>query len=110
MQNDNQYLTKINWLAGKNQLNGSWFWTRFVEPPDLATSKQNILAADGNGNQVTVKNLAVNDTYSYSPTLLFNTWFSWTSQTGGSLSGAPFGFPDAGVNVAAPTPPEISFT
>jgi hypothetical protein len=108
VQNDDQYLTKINWNAGKNQLNGSWFWTRFVEPPDIATSKQNILAADGNGNQVTVKNLAVNDTYSYSPTLLFNTWFSWTSQTGGSLSGAPFGFPSAGVQIAAPNPPELA--
>jgi hypothetical protein len=109
VQNDNQYLTKINWIAGKNQVSGSWFWTRFVEPPDIATSKQNVLAADGNGNQVTVKNLALNDTYSYSPTLLFNTWFGWTSQTGGSLSGAPFGFPAAGIQIAAPTPPELSF-
>jgi hypothetical protein len=110
VQNDDQYLLKINWLAGKNQLSGSWFWTRFKEPPDVGIGSQNVIASDGSGNQVTVKNLALNDTYSLSPKVLFNTWFSWTSQTGGSLSGAPFGFPDAGVNIAAPTPPEISMS
>ncbi len=110
VQNDDQYLLKVNWLAGKNQVSGSWFWTRFNEPPDLKSGATNIIAADGNGNQVTVKNLALNDTYSLSPTVLFNTWFSWNSQTGGSLSGAPFGFPAAGVEIAAPTPPEIAMS
>lgn len=107
VQNDDQYLIKMNWNAGKNQVSGSWFWTRFDEPPDIAIGNTNLIAADGNGNQVTVKNLALNDTYSLSPRVLFNTWFSWTSQTGGSLSGAPFGFPAAGIQIAAPTPPEI---
>lgn len=110
VQNDDQYMIKINYLQGKNQVSGSWFWTRFYEPPDIAIGKQNILAADGNGNRVTIKNLALNDTYTFSPTLLFNTWFGWTSQTGGSLSGAPFGFPDTGIQIAAPTPPEISMS
>jgi len=110
VQNDNQYMIKINWLQGKNQLSGSWFWTRFSEPPDVAIGKQNILAADGNGNQVTIKNLALNDIYSFSPRVLFNTWFGWTAQTGGSLSGAPFGSPAAGIQIAAPTPPEISMS
>jgi hypothetical protein len=108
VQNDDQYMIKINWLQSKNQVSGSWFWTRFNEPPDIAIAKQNLLAADGNGNQVTVKNLALNDTYTLTPTTLFNTWFGWDSQTGGSLSGAPFGFPDAGIQIAAPTPPEMS--
>ncbi len=110
VQNDDQYMIKINYLHGKNQVSGSWFWTRFFEPPDIGIGKQNILASDGNGNQVTIKNLALNDTYTFSPTVLFNTWFGWTSQTGGSLSGAPFGFPDAGIAIAAPTPPEISMS
>lgn len=108
VQNDDQYMIKINWLTGKNQVSGSWFWTRFNEPPDIGIAKQNLLAADGNGNQVTVKNLALNDTFTLTPTTLFNTWFGWDSQTGGSLSGAPFGFPDAGIQIAAPTPPEMS--
>ena len=108
IQNDDQYLIKINWNQAKNTVSGSWFWTRFYEPPDVAVGAENIIAADGNGNQVTIKNLALNDTYSLSPRILFNTWYSWTSQTGGSLSGAPFGFPAAGIQIAAPTPPEIS--
>ncbi|HZT70711.1 MAG TPA: TonB-dependent receptor [Terriglobia bacterium] len=108
VQNDDQWMTKIDWIHGKNQLSGSYFWTRFNEPPDIAAAQTNILAADGNGNRVKVQNLSLNHTYSYSPTLLFNTWFGWDSQTGGSLSGAPFGFPDAGIQIAAPTPPEMS--
>lgn len=108
VQNDNQWMPKIDWIHGKNQLTGSFFWTKFDEPPDIAAAQKNILAADGNGNQVKIQNLSLNDSYSYSPTLLFNTWFGWDSQTGGSLSGAPFGFPDAGVHIAAPTPPELS--
>jgi len=108
VQNDDQYMVKLNYIHGNHQISGSWFWTRFSEPPDLASSKKNILAADGNGNRVTVKNLALNHTYALSPNVLFNTWFGWDSQTGGSLSGAPFGFPDAGIQIAAPTPPEMS--
>jgi hypothetical protein len=107
VQNDNQYMTKINWLQGKNQVTGSYFITRFNEPPDIAIGKQNLLAADNNGNRVQVQNLAINDVYSFSAGLLSNTWFGWTSQTGGSLSGAPFGFPSAGVQIAAPNPPEL---
>jgi hypothetical protein len=110
VQNDDQYLIKINWNQQKNTVSGSWFWTRFNEPPDVARGAQNIIAADGNGNEVTIKNLALNDTYSFSPRVLFNTWYSWTSQTGGSLSGAPFGFPTTGIQIAAPTPPEITMT
>ncbi|MGH9663131.1 MAG: carboxypeptidase regulatory-like domain-containing protein, partial [Bryobacteraceae bacterium] len=110
VQNDDQYMVKINWLAGKNQLSGSWFWTRFSEPPDISIGTQNLVASDGSGNRVTIKNLALNDTYTFSPTLIFNTWVGWTAQTGGSLSGAPFGLPDAGIQIAAPTPPEISLS
>jgi hypothetical protein len=108
VQNDDQWMAKMDWIHGKHQLSGSYFWTRFNEPPDVITSKTNILAADGNGNQVKVRNLSVNHTYSFSPGLLFNTWFGWDSQTGGSRSGAPYGFPDAGIKIAAPTPPELS--
>ena len=108
VQNDDQYLIKINWNQSKNSVSGSWFWTRFNEPPDVSAGKKNLIASDGNGNEVTVKNLALNDTFTLSPKVLFNTWYSWSSQTGGSLSGAPFGFPSAGIQVAAPNPPEIT--
>ena len=107
VQNDNQWLAKIDYLAGKHQLSGSFFWTRFDEPPDLAAANRNVLAADSSGNRVTIKNLALNHTFTLSPTTLFLTWFGWDEQTGGSLSGAPFSFSDIGVQIAAPTPPEL---
>ncbi len=110
VQNDDQYLIKANWNQTKNSVVGSWFWTRFYEPPDLSIGATNVIASDGNGNQVTIKNLALNDTYTFSPRVLFNTWYSRTSQTGGSLSGAPFSYPTAGVQIAAPTPAELAMS
>lgn len=107
VQNDLQWMPKIDYEVGKNHLTGRYFWTRFSEPPGMAAANKNILATDPNGNLVTINNLAVNDTYVASPTLLFNTWFGYDRQTGGSLSGAPFSLPDAGMNVASPTPPEL---
>jgi hypothetical protein len=109
-QNDDQYLGKIDYLRGKHRLSGSFFRTYFNEPPDIADAKVNILAADSGGNQVWIKNLAVNHTYSATPNLLFNTWFGWDAQSGGSRSGAPFPFSAAGINIAAPTPPELSLS
>lgn len=110
VQNDDQYLLKLNWSQTKNSVVGSWFWTRFSEPSDLAIGATNVIASDNNGNQVKVQNLALNDTFTLSPTVLFNTWYSWTSQTGGSLSGAPFSYPAAGVQIAAPTPAELTMS
>jgi hypothetical protein len=34
-------------------------------------------------------------------------WFGWDSQTGGCRSGAPYPLSAAGINIAAPTPPEL---
>jgi Carboxypeptidase regulatory-like domain/TonB dependent receptor len=107
VQNDNQWLGKVDYLIGKHQIGGSYFWTRFNEPPDINRAMQTIIAADSSGNRVTIKNLAINDTYALSPSTLFLTWFGWDDQVGGSLSGAPFTFPSIGVNIAAPTPPEL---
>jgi Carboxypeptidase regulatory-like domain len=110
VQNDYQWMGKVNWTGNKNQLSGSYFWTRFNEPPDIAIAKTNLLAADPNGNHLLIQNLSLNDTYTVSPTLLFNTWFGWDSQTGGSRSGAPFSFTSLGVNTASTTPPELSLS
>ena len=107
IQNDDQYLGKIDYLHGRHRLSGSFFRTRFNEPADVAIAQQNILAADSGGNQVWIKNLAVNHSFTATPNLLFNTWFGWDQQTGGSRSGAPYPFSNAGVNIAAPTPPEL---
>jgi hypothetical protein len=105
-ENEDQWMTKIDYVRGRHQISGRYYWTNFKHPPFIA--KENILAADPNGNQVRVQNIGINHTFTASPTLLFNTWFGLARQRGGSLSAAPFGFPDAGVKIAAPSPPEMS--
>jgi hypothetical protein len=103
---DNQFMLKSDYVRGKHQLSGRYFNTKFDQQPFI--SKTDLLQTDGSGNQVRVQNVAVTDTYSASPHLLFNSWFGWDSQVGGSLSGAPFCLPQAGVQVAATTPCELS--
>ncbi len=107
IQNDNQWMVKPTWISGKNTLNGSFFWTQFDEPPDIAAARRNLLAADNQGNHIKVQNLALNDTYTASANLLFNSWFGWTSQTGGFRSGAPYSLSSQGVQVASPPIPQI---
>ena len=107
VQNEDEVMGKLDYSLGKNhRFSGHYFQTYFRQPP--ASAQQNLLAADSNGNHVRVQNVAVNHTYTKSPTLLFNTWFGWELQTGGSLSGAPFGLADAGMNVAQTKPAELS--
>ncbi|PYV44583.1 MAG: hypothetical protein DMG06_05900 [Acidobacteria bacterium] len=105
-QTENQFMPKIDFVTGKHQISGRYYFTDFKEPPLI--QKDNLLAATSLGSAVRVQNVAVSYTYTFSPTLLTNTWFGWNQQRGGSRSSAPFGFPDAGIKIAAPTPPELS--
>jgi len=105
-ETENQFMPKVDWVHGNQQLSVRYFFTDFKQPPVI--QKENLLAATGLGNAVRVQNVAVNHTYTASPNLLFKTWFGWNQQRGGSLSSAPLSFSDLGVNIAAPTPPEIA--
>jgi hypothetical protein len=102
---DDQFMLKGDYTRGKNQLSVRYFFTNFNQQP--LTNKTNLLQVDGNGNQVRVQNIAVTHTYNATPHLLFNTWFGWDQQNGGSLSGAPFCPTDAGVNIAGTKPCEL---
>jgi len=102
--NDDQFMPKIDWVRGKHQLSGRYFYTKFKQPSDFSQVKQNLLAMDRNGNEVRVQTLALDYLFSASPTLLFQTWFGFDSQVGGSRSGIPPGadaitFPAAGVKI-----------
>jgi hypothetical protein len=103
--NDDQFMIKADYSKGKHQITGRYFFTNFHQSPFIA--KQNLLQADTQGNQVRVQNIAITDTYTATPHLLFNSWFGWDQQNGGSLSSAPFCFPDAGVLIAATKPCEL---
>ena len=105
-QNDDQYMGKVDYNLGKNQISGRYFDTQFTQNPTPFTN--NILQADSNGNTVHIRNAALNHTFTARPSLLFNTWFGWNSQTGGAVPAALFGWNDLGVKIAVPAgePPE----
>lgn len=103
---DDQFMLKADYIRGKHQLSVRYFFTNFDQEPQ--TNKADLLQVDGNGNKVRVQNIAVTDTYTATPHLLFNTWFGWDQQNGGSLSGAPFCPTDAGVEIAGTKPCELS--
>jgi hypothetical protein len=110
-ETENQFMTKVNYSRGRHQLSGRYFFTDYDRP--AVVPKDNILAASGAGNAVRVQNVSVNHTFSPRPTLLLNSTFGFNRQRGGSLSSAPFGYPDAGVRIssaassALKAPPEI---
>jgi len=105
--NDLQFMGKVDYNVGKHNISGRYFWTRNTQPADIAAAKADVLASSG-GNLVKIQNVAIGDSYVVSPTLLFHTLFGYDLQDGSSISSAPFSLPDAGVQVAAPTPPELS--
>jgi hypothetical protein len=107
-QNDDQFMIKVDYLRGKHQLTGRYFFTNFNQPP--SNFNGNLLRVDPSGNQVRVINLSIIYNYTLTPHLLFNTWYGFNQQHGGSLSGAPFCMPDAGVQIASTTPCELSFS
>ena len=115
VSNDDQYMPKVDYTSGKHQLSVRYFYTKFNQPA-VIPPKENLLAANGSGNEVRVQNIGVNHTYTLTPRVLLSSSFGWNQQVGGSRTSAPFGYPDAGVKIsssaqsALKTPPEISMS
>ncbi len=105
---EHQWMAKLNYNAGKHQLDGRYFFTDFNRPGDF--SETNLLIASGNVMGVRVQNVAVSYTFTATPSLLFSTWFGWNSQTGGQKPNSTFGFPEAGMRIAAPPEREVDFS
>jgi hypothetical protein len=108
-QDEDQFMTKIDWIRGKNMLSGRYFFTRFNQPPDTSLAETNLLATSGAGVDLKVQTLSINDVYTVTPGLLFNTWFGWNSQTGGNLTGTTFYPADFGIQIAKPKYPDMEF-
>ena len=64
-QNDDQFMTKVDYVRGKHQISGRYFFTNFDQQPFKATT--DVLQVDGSGNHVRVQNIAVTDTYTREP-------------------------------------------
>ena len=114
IETENQFMTKVDYNLRKHQISGRYFFTDYDRPAVVPTD--NVLAASSAGNAVRVQNVAVNHTFTASPTLLINTTFGLNRQRGGSLSSSPFGYPDAGVRIssaassALKAPPELQMS
>jgi Carboxypeptidase regulatory-like domain/TonB-dependent Receptor Plug Domain/TonB dependent receptor-like, beta-barrel len=103
--NDNQFLGKIDYYRGNHHISGRYFYTKFTEP--ATPLGNNILDLNPNANQVRVQTVAINDTYTPSPNLLFNTWFGWNQQNGGYIASTPFSANSLGVNIAPSPSPQL---
>ena len=102
VQHDDQLMPKIDYITNKNQLSGRYFYTNFSHPPDDSLAQANILALDTSGASARVQTIAINDTYTASPSLLFNTWFGYNRSVGQNGAGSPFSYLDAGIMIAVP--------
>jgi len=105
-QTENQFMPKIDYVSGRHQIGGRYYFTDFDYPAGIA--KDNVLAARM-GNAVRVQNVSINHIFSASQTLLFTSTFGFNRQRGGSLSGAPFSFQNAGVKILGPEDTELKF-
>ena len=105
--NENQFLAKIDYDRGNHHISGHYFYTKFTEPATPMTNND-LLAIQSNANQVRVQTVSVNDTYTATPTLLFNTWFGWNKQDGGYIPGVPFSANALGSNIAPSPSPQLT--
>jgi hypothetical protein len=105
-QTENQFMPKIDYTTGRHQISGRYYFTDFDFPAGI--DKTNALAARG-GNAVRVQNVSINHIFTLSPTLLLTSTFGLNRQRGGSLSGAPFSFQNAGVKILGPEDTELKF-
>ena len=103
--NNNQFMGKIDYYHGNNHLSGRYFYTKFTEP--ATPMGNNILDLNPNANQVRVQTVAINDTYTPSPNLLFNTVFGWNQQDGRYIASMPFSANALGVNIAPSPSPQL---
>jgi len=106
VNDDDQFLVRMDYYAGKHHLSGRYFFLNFNSPP-FVPPPSNILEANPNGNKVRVQTISVTDSYNATPTLMLTSYFGWNQQNGGSLSDAPFSMADAGAKVATTNPPEL---
>ncbi len=105
--NENQFLGKLDYYHGNHHLSGHYFYTKFTEPATPMTNND-ILTIQPNANQVRVQTVSVNDTYTPSSNMLFNTWFGWNKQDGGYIPGVPFSANALGSQIAPSPSPQLT--
>jgi hypothetical protein len=103
VQNTDEFLIKADYNVGKHHLSGHYFQLNYRIPIILPPTS-NLLAGNTETPQnLALKHISVVDIYTISSNMLLNSYFGYTSQTGATLSPAPFNIADAGAMIAQPT-------
>ncbi|MBB5063643.1 TonB-dependent receptor [Granulicella mallensis] len=103
VQDTDEFLIKADYNTGKHHLSGHYFQLNYRIPVILPPTT-NILAGNTETPQnLALKHISVVDIYTISSNVLLNSYFGYTSQTGTTLSPAPFSIADAGAEIAQPT-------
>jgi hypothetical protein len=101
VQTTNEYLVKVDFIAGKHHLSGHYFQQSYSQPLVLPPST-NILKMRGDSETLRDKNVSVVDIYTISSHALLGSYYGLTIINGNTYSSAPFTMADAGVTIALP--------
>ncbi len=101
---ENQFMGRVDYNFSKQRLYGRYFYSRYIRN---AVSGANDLVRAFRGTEWFNQSVSVSDTYNLSPNLLNNFIFSHNRTSGKVISAAPFGWKDAGVDIASANPPEL---
>jgi hypothetical protein len=104
---ENQAMGRIDYNLRKQRIYGRYFYAAYSHDPVVGSTS---LIAARNGYSDRNQSVSVNDTYSFTPSLLNSFIFSFNRIHGTILSGAPFSFPSVGIPIAASDPPEMALT
>ncbi|MFL6464393.1 MAG: carboxypeptidase regulatory-like domain-containing protein [Bryobacteraceae bacterium] len=101
---ENQAMGRIDYLVGRQRLYGRYFYSKYTRDPVFG---QGNLIASARGLDDVNHSVSFNHTQNFTSNLLNSLVVSYSRLKGGILSGAPFSFPDIGVQIAQTTPPEL---
>jgi len=100
VQNEDQFMPRVDWITRKNTLSAGTFFTQFGELPQTALASKDLLAMTGSGEKLRVQTLAISDVYTVSPHLLLNTSFGGTRRRAVTLRAQTYYMSDFGVQIA----------
>ena len=101
---ENQAMGRVDYNLSKQRFYGRYFYAGYTRDPVIGSVN---LMRSTRGFTDRDQSVSFSHTYTAKPTLLNSFIFSFNRINGTILSGAPFGFPDVGIPIAASKPPEM---
>lgn len=101
VQNTNEHLAKIDYGMTRNHLTGHYFQQTYTQPLVVPPSS-NILEATSHAENLTVRNVSVDDVFTISPRFALGSYYGYTKISETTNSSAPFTMDQAGANIGVP--------